>query len=487
MKVRSRLLERVLDPALLDTPWPFLAIGAGVALVAGRPALFPLLLIATLALGCAAAALRWPLGALCGVVVAQPFVQLVQAWLWTNAYVTETVAVRMGFAKEIVLAVAVIQIWRHRPRPLRTLDRIAVAFVGLFVLYALFPIGPELRIRYIAGRADVGFVLVFLVARWSPVSETIQRRFEAWLIAAASVIAALGIWNRLGPEGWEDWVDSTGVLDFRREVLDAQTLGAVERVAFGDGTVIRAGSLFFTANDLGYYLLVVIAIIGGRMLRRAARPWEPLVGVLCAVCIFYTFSRSAMVLVGLVGLVLAVSSGRLVRGAGAAAVTAVILVLLVGVLGVGSQIASGADRDDERTSSHVEALGDGVERIVKRPFGSGLGTASATAIRFDIEDLVQPENFYLKIGVEAGLLATALSVAFVLTAYRTLGRRTADDPRAVGPLAALAAVATGALVLETFSELAGSWTLWLLVGMALSVTGGWTAPSSPTRNTAVLR
>jgi hypothetical protein len=142
--------------------------------------------------------------------------------------------------------------------------------------------------------------------------------------------------------------------------------------------------------------------------------------------------------------------------------------LLIGVLGAGDQLASGVDTEDARTSSHLDALTAGVERVVARPLGSGLGTSSGTAIRFDVDTGLQTENFYLRTGVEMGLLGTVASATFVVWVLVLLWRRAKDDPDGVvGPLAGLAAVAAGAMVLETFSELALGWTVWLLVGLAL--------------------
>jgi hypothetical protein len=291
---------------------------------------------------------------------------------------------------------------------------------------------------------------------------------EPLVLAGAVVIAVMAVWNRWGPAGWSDWVDGVGIIRFRTTVLGAPSLGAVERVEFGDGLVIRAGSLFFTANDMAYFLLIALAVLGGRMLRRGPRPLDFAIGGVVALAIFYSFSRSAMGMVALVGLVLAVASGRLVRGAGVLLVGGIAFALLIGVLGAGDQLASGVDTEDARTSSHLDALTAGVERVVARPLGSGLGTSSGTAIRFDVDTGLQTENFYLRTGVEMGLLGTVASATFVVWVLVLLWRRAKDDPDGVvGPLAGLAAVAAGAMVLETFSELALGWTVWLLVGLAL--------------------
>jgi hypothetical protein len=266
-------------------------------------------------------------------------------------------------------------------------------------------------------------------------------------------------------------VDSTGILQFRNDVMNAPTLGAVERVPFGGGEVIRAGSVLFSPNDLGFLLLVVVALIGSRVVRRVSKPWEVAIGVLCTFCIFCTFSRSAMAMFVLVGIVLAAASGRLSRGIGVIYGTGVALLLVFVLLGSGDQLASGANASDQRTQGHIEAIDKATRAIVAHPLGSGLGTTGTLTVRFASDTGFQTENFYLHIGVEVGVIGAVAMVAFIVMVLRMLWRRSRQvGGIAVGALAALAAVATGGLVLETFSELATGWTLWLLVGMALPAT-----------------
>lgn len=484
--VRARLPAPDIT-SLLRSPLVHAAVGVAVAVAVTNPSSLALVIVGVAALGCLAVAARFPLGSVVMVVVLLPFVQLLQSWLWTHDVVPVASAVRLGYLKDLVVAVAFARAWVVRPRPLGRLDRLALATLGLVAFFIVLPFGPSIGIRYVAGRSDAGFIVVFLTARWLPTNEKLRRTAEVAVIVSAAVIAALGVWNRLRPESWSRWVDSTGILEFRRTVLNAPTLGAVERVQFGAGTVIRAGSLFFTPNDLGYFMLVMIALIAGRMAIGLSRRWEPVVASLCALCLFFTFSRSAMALVAVVGLIVAVASGRLNRGMGAMVLTVVVIVVLVAGLGAGDEIASGVNVNDQRTSGHLTALSDAAQRIAGQPLGTGLGTSSATAIRFDVANSVQTEDFYLRFGVEVGVLGLVLMVAFVLMTLRLLWHRARlSGGPAIGAMAALSSVAIGALVLETFSELATAWTLWLFVGLALSaVDSAPLGPRAPTRSTRV--
>ena len=455
---------------ILRSPFFFLALGYVIAKLMRDPQLLPLLIVSLALIPVVVIALRWPLASLITMVAIVPFTQMTQSWLWYHGWFPPDSAARLGYAKELVVVVALWRGWQQRPRPLPRLDRLAIAVLGIVAVYTIVPIGPNsLSIRYVAARGNAGFVAVFLAARWLVGDERLRRKAELLIPAVAAVVAALGIWNRLGPDSWSGWVDSTGIIHFRNDVMNAPTLGAVEKVPFGSSEIIRAGSVLFSPNDLAYYLLVVVALLGSRMVRRVNKPWEPFVAALCTLCVFYTFSRSAMALFALAGIMLAAASGRLSRGIGVIYGTVIALVLVLVFLGGGDQLASGANASDQRTSGHIEAINSAITQIVAHPEGRGLGTTGSTSVRFNTPGF-QTENFYLHVGVEVGLLAGVAVTLFVIMVLRALWRRARSaGGLAIGALAGLAAAATGGLVLETFSELGTGWTLWLLVGLALPI------------------
>jgi hypothetical protein len=476
--VPSRLFLRVsrrqrlpTAPELLRSPVAGLAVGWAVASVLARPDLYPMAFLAAVAVPLAVAAWRHPVGSLVAMVVALPFLQLVQSWLWTEGILDATTASRFTYVKEVVLGVVLVRAAQHRPAPLPTLDRVAVAFAALTLLYLALPLGPHLEARYVSARATAGFAVVLLAARWLPSTGRLRAGAAPLLLPGAVVMAVLGIWNRWGPEGWTGWVNDVGVLRFRVQVLEATTYGAVERVTDGVGSRIRSGALFFSPNDLGYFMLVAVAIVIARMVQRRSRPWEPAAMVVCMLALYYSGSRSAMGLVALAGIAAATLANRLERRAGAVALTAGVILFLVAGLGAGSLLASGVDSDNESTSQHIDALGEGIVRIATHPLGSGLGTASSNAIRFDVEGrLENSENFYVLVGAQMGVLGAALAVGLVVLILRALAARArAGDGPAVPAAAALAAVAAGGLVLDTLSAIDVSWALGLLAGLALAL------------------
>jgi hypothetical protein len=413
-------------------------------------------------------AIRWPLAALIGIVALVPFSQVLQSWLWFHTFFPAASAIRLGYAKELIIGVAFLSGWRRRPRPLARVDLVGLGLLVLVGVYMLAPLGPAIGIRYVAARANVGFIAVFLAARWLVDSDKLRQRAQLVIPCIAGVVASLGIWNRLGPDTWSNWVDTIGILPFRRGVMNAPTIGAVEKVPFGGGEVIRAGSVLFSPNDLAYFMIVIVGLIAGRMVCRVSKPWEPFIGGLCTLCLFFTFSRSAMALFALGGLVVAAASGRLSRAIGVVYTGGIVLILVVVLLGAGDQLASGTNANDQRTAGHISAITHAAGQVIAHPAGSGLGTTGSASVRFDTGGF-QTENFYLHVGVEVGVLGAIGMVAFIVIVMRMLWRRARESGGlAIGVAGALAAVATGGLVLETFSELATGWTLWLLAGLALA-------------------
>ena len=468
--VAHRRPLRVDVTAVLRSPVVFALVGVLIAWPVTDPELRAPVVITVAAIGAVAATMRAPAPALLTIILLIPYLQFVQSWLWSRQILSFSAASRLGYVKEVVLAVAFWCAWRHRPKPLPLIDQLALALVALVTLYTLAPLGPSMFVRYVAGRGIAAFLIVFLVGRWLPVSDTLRRRAVTLMITSGAVVAVLGIWNRWGPEGWAGWVRGFRVLEFRRAITEAATIAAVERVEMGGELVIRVGSVFFAPNDVGFFLLVVIALIGARAMRGTGALWEPVVAVVCGMCILFTYSRSATGLLLLVGLVLAAASRHLTRGAGVAVTTTAALLMVLS-LGAADRVGTVLDPNDQSTAGHVDALVLGIGRVLSHPLGSGLGTSAATVVRFDVDDGLLTENFFLRVGAEVGLLGSLAMIAFVVMVLRMLWRRAADGDRdglTLGALAGLAGVAAGALVLDTFAELAMGWMLWLLVGWALA-------------------
>jgi O-antigen ligase len=284
------------------------------------------------------------------------------------------------------------------------------------------------------------------------------------------VIAALGLWNYLDPAGWTRWVDGLGLRHYFTDVLHSVTYTPVLETEFGGSTVTRVGSIFLDPIALGYLMLVVVAVAGSRLLRGAGNWIDTVAVLLGVVCTCLTFTRSAIGLLPVLGVALAVLSDRLRRNIGVVVTAAVACGLMAGLFGVGGQIESGLDSNDPRTGAHIDALGTATSRVLRHPLGSGLGTVSGVASRFDVQGrLDTTENFYLQLGVEIGILGTAVFIVLIVVLCRMLALRARRDPQGegLGAASGLVCVALGGIVLHTFANIPTTWPLFVLIGFAL--------------------
>ena len=77
---------------------------------------------------------------------------------------------------------------------------------------------------------------------------------------------------------------------------------------------------------------------------------------------------------------------------------------------------------ESSTSSHLRALRDGIEAVVRHPWGYGLGNAGVSASRTGVE-LKAGESTYTELGVDAGVLGLAAFVGWILALALALRSR----------------------------------------------------------------
>ena len=118
--------------------------------------------------------------------------------------------------------------------------------------------------------------------------------------------------------------------------------------------------------------------------------------------------------------------------------------------------------DEPSIRSHLTALRDGVETVVRHPQGYGLGNAGATALRSDVP-LKAGESTYTELGVETGLLGALAFIAWNAALFWGLARA-----GAAGTAAALAAVLALAIQTDVLGTPWLAYVLWILAGARLS-------------------
>jgi len=122
---------------------------------------------------------------------------------------------------------------------------------------------------------------------------------------------------------------------------------------------------------------------------------------------------------------------------------------------------------DPTEQGHRAGIERGVGLLAERPLGLGLGTTTGTGARFGGISSVN-DNQYVIVANELGVVAGIVFVGITIRTIGALSRRRWSP--AVAPLAGLVGFSAIGLFSIVYEDLALSWSLWLLVGLALSDT-----------------
>lgn len=239
----------------------------------------------------------------------------------------------------------------------------------------------------------------------------------------------------------------------------------------------RIASTLRGANQLGAYLVLIIAALAGLVLRTSSRRWLYVLGLTASSgLLVMTFSRSA-----LLGAVAAISwlvwqsigSRRTRKLLALAAAAALILFALTGYLLRDNNVFQNTilHTDENSASSlssnagHVQAAQAGVQDIIRQPFGRGVGTAGPASV-YNAAPARIAENYYLQIGQEAGLAGILLFVAINLAvAWQLWQRRKVQLAQIL--LASLLGLSIVNLLLHGWADDTLSYMWWGLAGAVI--------------------
>jgi hypothetical protein len=423
--------------------------------------------------------------ALVAFIVALPFHNLAMAELW-DAGVRDLALDVVSAWKEVLLAAALaLVVWRHRGVPFKATatDWLALVYAAFVVLYALIPqdwLGGDASARGIlyGVRHDLTPVACYFLGRGLTLSARDRRVVGGLILGVAAVVAAWGLVD-IYAISLQTWRDS-GVPGWFREQLGLEYRGLSylpENWVYNPGDerpLRRLVSTFLSPLASAYLLLV--AILVAATWRRGPR-WLPLLTVLLAIALLFTYSRTTIVAlaVGLVALGYALRSWWPVAAAAVFVAAAFFFVraypdiapetrytaaeLEIQRQGGQEQPTTGGPFDPGESSfaSHLDALEEGVETVVEHPHGYGVGNAGVTAKRTDTE-IKAGESTYTELGVELGLLGMLAFIAWNIALLRLLLRR---EPWLAGALAAVLALALQTDVIGVHWL---AFVLWTLAG-----------------------
>ena len=440
------------------------------------------------ALGIVVLAARRPDLSLLGLIMFLPFQGLILAKLWAWG-LPPSVASHLGAWKESLalgVIVAGVRNLLATGNRLDLLDRLALGFVGIVVLYALLqttivPGAPSAsNIRLLGFRETAGFVLLLFGARHAPLGPAFARRAANTVFVVGSIVAAIGIYSAIFSSAWNRFVVYTiKYTQYEAAVLHTNAVNPLDIRDYGSlgGTqFVRVGSVFLDSLACGWFLILPFAVGIERMLRRTASPVGVLTTVAISACLILTQTRSAILgalIVAVLAMVPALGRPRHWRTQVAIVLGALVLLGIPAAFatGVARRIEAANSQGNQTTAGHVNGFWSGVNTMGAHPLGLGLGTGAGTGQRFEVQNDRIPENNYLEVGDELGIaggLAFLILTLALLVKLRRLSRRWPSELITIC-WAAGAGLAVAAWFLQTWSDFAVAWTYWGLVGATIGV------------------
>jgi hypothetical protein len=244
---------------------------------------------------------------------------------------------------------------------------------------------------------------------------------------------------------------------------------------------VRVNSTLRGPNPLGAYAGMVLALLAALVIakgRQFVRKYAAVIGML-AVCsvvaLWISYSRSALVaaVVGVAIVCGATIMRRLSRRSWI--VLSVVVCALAGglIAGQNSSFVSNVllhENPDggsavSSNDDHVSSLQTGTDRLLRQPFGAGVGSTGSASLHGDSPIII--ENQYLFIAHETGWLGLLLFVAlFGLTMTRLWQRRT--DWLALGVFASGIGLALIGLLLPVWVDDTVAIVWWGLAAIAIA-------------------
>lgn len=382
-----------------------------------------------------------------------------------------------------LLSVALAGFFAARPR-----DRMTVApWLPVALVLVLFGGISGLVVLGSGAAFPVKIAFFYLLAPVIVYFFPFTRRDKDWLVTSlmgTGLLTALyGLWQQLVG----GWVLADMGYDWNEHIRSA-------------GPLLRSFSSFNQPFPFGFFMMIVLVLGGAAALSDPGRLRSKLFWLIAPILLagmITSVVRAAII--GLVAavLVLGIVMHRWILGIFAAILALGLVILPLAFLadqrGVLATMLSPTSLLDR--GGHWSAT---LPQMLNNPLGIGLGTTGSAAERVaagagTISRVYQPDNQYLKIGLELGLLGLALYalvIGLAMTVMRRLILVQRDQLERAFTAGALAAT-VAALVAGAFSTYLEIFPLdfffWLLLGIAASVPvaegsmlGGW----SPWRRTA---
>lgn len=269
-------------------------------------------------------------------------------------------------------------------------------------------------------------------------------------------------------------------------------------------TIPRMQSTFAGPNQLGMWLLIPWSITAVRLFRGQERKMNVLLLLFFGGALFLTFSRAAWV-AGFV--ILLVSFALLLKGAIRRNVIAALFTAALALAIILAVVTPSIFLRGISNQHHLARVKEGFVTMMREPFGHGLGAAGPASNRvndacvyfsdgadtrwarersdlcvFVAGQQVQPfaserqchcaflpENWYLQVGIELGILGFLLFIALTFVVLEELLIRGKEStPSSLRVFLIFLGVSIGSLFLHAWEDAAVAYTVWMMAGIALT-------------------
>lgn len=218
---------------------------------------------------------------------------------------------------------------------------------------------------------------------------------------------------------------------------------------------VRIQSTTRGPNPLGAYIVLALPI-SAILIFNKNRKLALIFTVLSMVILFFTYSRSAYIGMGIVICTfLFLRFKKTINKKNSFIVLGLLSVIFGSIIifrdnDFIQNVVFHSSEDSSSTSSSNErrlsAITSGVKDIIESPFGSGLGSAGPASV-YSGRDARIAENFFIQIGQELGVVGLALSAYILFLLIRSLGKTLGNTY-----IIAITASVIGVIVINLFSH-----------------------------------
>ncbi len=248
---------------------------------------------------------------------------------------------------------------------------------------------------------------------------------------------------------------------------------------------VRILSTLRGANPLGTYLILPISALAVVLFRKRRSIWnwlEVLLLVAAAIVLVGSYSRAAWIGAVLSLLVIGLSklNKQLIRRFKLPAAVALIVLVVVSVisfvvLGHNAKFQNIVFHTQTHSASpvssdqaHLSALTQGFIEVLKKPLGTGPGTSGPASVYNRYRPASIPENYFLEVGEESGVVGLSLFLVINLIVFCLLWSRR-KSPFALVMAVSLIGISFVNLLSLAWTDDTLSYIWWGLAGVALSL------------------